>query len=46
VIELEKIAISFPKSVVIKGLYLEDVQKDTLLYAGEVKVNIGLFALT
>jgi len=45
VIELEKISISFPKSVVIKGLYLEDIQKDTLLYAGEVKVNIGLFAL-
>lgn len=44
-IELEKIAISFPKSVVIKGLYLEDIQKDTLLYAGEVKINIGLFAL-
>ncbi|PKP52962.1 MAG: hypothetical protein CVT92_06255 [Bacteroidetes bacterium HGW-Bacteroidetes-1] len=44
-IELKKIAISFPKSVVIKGLFLEDVQKDTLIYAGEVKVNIGLFAL-
>ncbi|MBK6967245.1 MAG: hypothetical protein IPH20_25955 [Bacteroidales bacterium] len=44
-IELGKISISFPKSVVIKGLYLEDVQKDTLLYAGTVKINIGLFAL-
>jgi len=44
-IELEKISISFPKSVVIKGLYLEDIQKDTLLFAGEIKVNIGLFAL-
>ncbi len=44
-IELEKIRISFPKSVVIKGLYLEDLQQDTLLYAGEVKVNIGLIAL-
>jgi len=44
-IELKKILIAFPKSVVIKGLYLEDVQKDTLLFAGEVKVNIGMFAL-
>jgi hypothetical protein len=44
-IELEKISISFPKSVIIKGLFFEDIQKDTLLYAGEVKVNIGLFGL-
>jgi hypothetical protein len=44
-IELKKIAISFPKSVVIKGLFLEDVHNDTLLYAGEIKVNVGLFAL-
>ncbi|NTW25521.1 MAG: hypothetical protein HGA37_12555 [Lentimicrobium sp.] len=44
-VELERISISFPKSVVIKGLFLEDIQKDTLLYAGEVKVNIGMLAL-
>ncbi|MBW6492323.1 MAG: translocation/assembly module TamB [Lentimicrobium sp.] len=44
-IELDKISISFPKKVVINGLYLEDLNKDTLLYAGEVKINIRLFAL-
>lgn len=40
-VELTKINISFPKSVVIEGLYLEDTKKDTLLYAGKAKVNIA-----
>jgi uncharacterized protein involved in outer membrane biogenesis len=40
-VSIKKISISFPKSVVIKGLYLEDSKKDTLLYAGAVKVNIA-----
>jgi translocation and assembly module TamB len=44
-VEIEKISISFPKSVVVEGLYLEDTKKDTLLYAGETKVNIALMAL-
>ncbi|MES2286476.1 MAG: translocation/assembly module TamB [Bacteroidota bacterium] len=40
-VELKKINISFPKSVVIEGLYLEDIKKDTLLYIGEVRVDIA-----
>ena len=44
-VEIRKIRISFPKSVVIEGIYLEDIQKDTLLYAGKVKINIALFDL-
>lgn len=44
-IELKNIGISFPKSVVIEGLYLEDLKKDTLLYAGKTKVNIALYEL-
>ena len=39
-IEIKHIGISFPKSVVIKGLFLEDLHKDTLIYAGDVKINI------
>ena len=39
-IEINKILISFPKSVVIEGLFVEDLQKDTLLFAGRIKVNI------
>jgi len=40
-VEIKNISISFPKSVVIKGLFLDDLQKDTLIYAGEVKINIA-----
>ena len=41
-VEIKNIGISFPKSVVIEGLYLEDLQKDTLIFAGKAKVNITL----
>jgi hypothetical protein len=41
-VEIKNISISFPKSVVIKGLFLDDVQKDTLIYAGEAQINIAL----
>ena len=44
-VEIKNISISFPKSVVIKGLFLEDVQKDTLLFANKAKINIALFDL-
>jgi hypothetical protein len=44
-VEIKKISISFPKSVVIEGLYLEDLQKDTLLFAGSAKVNMALYDL-
>ena len=44
-VELKKIRIQFPKSVVIDGLYLEDLEKDTLLYAGHAKVNLSFNAL-
>ncbi len=39
-VEIGKIGISFPKSVVAEGLFLEDLQQDTLLYAGRIKINI------
>ena len=41
-VEIQNISISFPKSVVIEGLFLDDLNKDTLLYAGKTKVNIVL----
>ncbi|MBU3928547.1 MAG: translocation/assembly module TamB [Bacteroidetes bacterium] len=44
-VDIRKFRISFPKSVVIEGLFLEDLKKDTLLYAGELKINIALFDL-
>ncbi|HZK61084.1 MAG TPA: hypothetical protein VFC41_03345, partial [Anaerovoracaceae bacterium] len=44
-IEIKNISISFPKSVDIEGLFLEDTQKDTLLFAGKAKINIALYDL-
>lgn len=44
-VEINNVSISFPKSVVMEGLYLEDLKKDTLVYVGKVKVNIVLYNL-
>jgi hypothetical protein len=45
-VALESITISFPKSIVIRGFYLEDQKKDTLLYAGRLSIDTDLWALT
>ena len=44
-VEIRHVSISFPKSVVVEGLYMEDLNKDTLIYAGKAKVNIALYDL-
>lgn len=41
-VDINDIYISFPQSVHIQGLFLEDIKQDTLLYAGNLKVNISL----
>ncbi len=41
-VEIKNVSIAFPKSVVVEGIYLEDLQQDTLLYAGKIKINIVL----
>ena len=43
--EIKNVAISFPKAIVLEGIYVEDTQTDTLFYAGKVKDNIALFDL-
>lgn len=40
-VELKNIRISFPKSVIVEGLYLEDIQGDTLLYGGKIKIHMA-----
>src|SRR5688572_16904830 len=45
-VAIESLYISFPKNIVVKGLYLEDQSKDTLLYAGRLSVDTDLWALT
>ncbi len=44
-IAIKKIGISFPKSVYVEGLLLKDLNHDTLLYAGDVKVNLDMIGL-
>lgn len=44
-VSLEHFSLSFPKKIVIEGLYLEDQQRDTLLYAGRVGVDTDLWGL-
>lgn len=44
-VEVSHVNISFPKSVVFEGLYLEDLNNDTLLFAGKAKINLSLYGL-
>ncbi|MES1214568.1 MAG: hypothetical protein ABUT20_03540, partial [Bacteroidota bacterium] len=44
-VEVGKIYIGFPKDVVLENIYLEDRNKDTLLFGRKIKVEIGLFKL-
>src|SRR5690606_32526421 len=44
-IELNRLYIAFPKSIVVEGLYVEDIQKDTLLYLQKISIDINMLAL-
>jgi len=44
-IEIDKVDVDFFKTVVLDGVYIEDLQRDTLLYAKVLKADIGLFSL-
>ncbi|TVQ15777.1 MAG: translocation/assembly module TamB [Bacteroidetes bacterium] len=44
-VEIDRVAIRFPKSVGLKGIYLEDTKGDTLLYAGSIFVDVGMMGL-
>lgn len=43
--EIEKVSISFPKSLVIEGLFLDDLNRDTLVYVGKLELNISIIEL-
>jgi len=43
--ELEKLRIGFPKKIILENIYLEDLQKDTLLSGGRIEVDISMFRL-
>ena len=42
---VDNLEISFPKKVLLEGVYFEDQQKDTLLYGKKLAVDISLFKL-
>jgi hypothetical protein len=44
-VQLGKLYIDFPKSVVVENLFAEDTRHDTLLFLGKLKVNINMIAL-
>lgn len=44
-VEIDDFRIKFPKTIVLKGFYLEDLAKDTLVYVGELKINLSLSEL-
>lgn len=44
-VDVGKIYIGFPKDVVIEKIYIEDLEKDTLLSAGKLRVDISLLKL-
>ncbi|MEA4936383.1 MAG: translocation/assembly module TamB domain-containing protein [Paludibacter sp.] len=41
-VEIEHLGISFPNALSLEGVFIEDLQKDTLLYAGEARLNFSL----
>lgn len=44
-VSIDSLSISFPKEIVLKGVYFQDQKKDTLLYGREIRVDIALFQL-
>ncbi|MCC6289312.1 MAG: translocation/assembly module TamB [Chitinophagaceae bacterium] len=41
-VSVGKLYIGLPKTIVLQNIYLEDRQQDTLLYGGNIKIDIGL----
>ncbi|MDR7209507.1 translocation/assembly module TamB domain-containing protein [Flavobacterium piscis] len=44
-VSLDRIAIKFPKEIVLEGFYFEDQKKDTLLEGKRLEVDVDLFKL-
>jgi translocation and assembly module TamB len=44
-IELNRVSLSVRGSVTVEGIYLEDLNRDTLLYVGKLDLRIGTIAL-
>ncbi|WP_018616045.1 translocation/assembly module TamB domain-containing protein [Segetibacter koreensis] len=44
-VEIKRLDIDFPKMLVLRGVYIEDKTKDTLVAGNELKVDIDMFKL-
>ncbi len=44
-IKIDRLSISFPKKVVLEGVYFEDKNKDTLLAGKRIAIDISMMAL-
>ncbi|MFK7982897.1 MAG: hypothetical protein AB8G86_23155, partial [Saprospiraceae bacterium] len=44
-VQIKEVDIEFFKTTVLKGIYIEDEKKDTLIYADRLAADIGLFSL-
>jgi hypothetical protein len=44
-IEIDRVSVRFPKTLGLKGIYVEDNKGDTLLYAGGIFIDIGMLGL-
>jgi translocation and assembly module TamB len=44
-VEIGKLDVKFPTAISLQNVFFEDQAKDTLLYGGEIKVNINMFKL-
>src|SRR4051812_3348773 len=44
-IDVRRVYFSFPKTVVLENLFIEDLKKDTLVYAGKVRLKMSILGL-
>ncbi len=44
-VEIQGLHIGFPKTIILEGIYFQDLSKDTLLYGDRIKVDIELYGL-
>jgi hypothetical protein len=44
-VEIDNFEMGFPKEFLLEGVYLENQEKDTLLYGKKIAININLFSL-
>jgi hypothetical protein len=44
-VDIKRLSIDFPKMLVLEGVYIEDLTKDTLIAGNQLKVDIDMFKL-